>query len=200
MLFAFALTTVAAAPALAQDDFEWDDEDGDEDSKVKLPAGIEVQGGIAAPMMITEDDGAAQVGFGLHFKFGYRWSNAAFFLEQDFDALWDLRQNTSDDVRYLGASYALINEMLPLGDNSRLNFGVGLGCMYGTRGALPRSGAYGAFSLKAEIGYAYAIGNLNFGVAVDYALAVVEKSKRAENMPDGILHFLRPMLTVNYTF
>ncbi len=200
MLLAFALFTFATSSAFAQDDFEWDDEDGDEGSKVKLPAGIEVQAGIAAPMLITEKDGAAQVGFGLHFKFGYRWANAAFFIEQDFDTLWDLRKNRDDSAQYLGASYALINETLPLGDHSRLGFGVGLGCMYGTRGALPRWDAYGAFSLKAEFGYAYAIDNLNIGIFVDYALAVVEKSRRVPAAESGILHFVRPMVTVSYTF
>lgn len=197
---AAALLCIPAAPALAQDDWEWDDDD-EESSGPSMAAGMEVQANIVAPMAITGDDGVAQTGFGLHFKFGYRWAHAAFFIEEDLDTLWELRDGRGDHAEYVGATYAVINETGPLSDHSRLFFDIGLGVMYGTRGALPRSSAYAAFSLKVAAGYAYAFNDaLALRISVDYAMAAVEKSKRIDDAPNGVLHFLQPQIGISYTF
>ena len=196
-----------SSTAMAQDfddeDMLEEDEFDDEDDAATIPSGFLLYAGIEAPMQIDTDisENIAIYGGGVQFKLGYRWEQAAMFLEQSIAYTDSRRNGDNNKIRVLASTYWVLAGYAPLGKNWMFNVGVGLGAIYGDHDSVARSGNYGCASVKFETGLEYRFtDNLSLGVNFAYALGIVEKSKRVDKAKDGLLHYIYPTIGITYAF
>lgn len=137
-----------------------------------LRGGLEIPIYSGASISLGEDDsgigGLMAVGPGLDIAIGYRWMYFGLLLEQQVgvvfatDKALKARWKGDDPLIdkgtaiFLGATYFLMEEYIPIGSECMITIGQGLGASYGSgKNMLYVTETDAAFAFKLELGFTY---------------------------------------------
>ena len=156
--------------------------------------GLIVRGGLEVPIYagasakIGDTDmgvGAlTAVGPGIDIAFGYRWTYFGILLEQQFGVIFATDEALKarwkpdkdyiidkGDPAFLGSTYFLVEEYIPIGSEFMITIGQGLGASYGSgQNLLYVTDTDAAFAFKVELGLTYFLfGQHGLGINFEWA-------------------------------